>query len=70
MKAVSRNLAHTTMKEQITKVELPAVWTTVVLAYFKAVPWAELAACAAFIYTLIRIAQAMGWIRTRKGSDG
>jgi len=51
------------------KVEIPVVWTAVLLAWFKAVPWAEIAACLAAIYTLIRIAQTLGWIKTR-GQDG
>lgn len=37
------------------------------LGYFKAIPWPELAAAAAFLYTVIRILELLiGWYRKRK----
>lgn len=35
------------------------------LAYFKLIPWAELAACAALIYTVLRIIE-MVWAWRKK----
>jgi hypothetical protein len=35
-------------------------------AFFKLIPWPELAACAAFIYTVLRIAEAVwSWFRKK-----
>jgi hypothetical protein len=36
------------------------------LGYFNAIPWANLAACLAFIYTALRIAEVLyGWFKNR-----
>lgn len=35
------------------------------LAFFKAIPWPELAACASFIYMVLRIAEIV-WDRIHK----
>jgi hypothetical protein len=36
--------------------------STSALAYFKAIPWPELAACAAFLWTVLRIGEMVyGW---------
>ena len=40
--------------------------STAALAYFNAIPWANLAAAAAFIYTLLRIIElVVGWLRPK-----
>lgn len=40
---------------------------TAAVAYFKLIPWAELAAFAAFVYTALRIAELLiAWIKGRK----
>lgn len=37
------------------------------LAYFKAIPWPEIAACLAALYTLLRIVELLaGWVKKRK----
>jgi hypothetical protein len=44
---------------------------TAALAFFKAIPWPELAACAAFTYTVLRIVEFVwAWIRGKKTTDG
>lgn len=49
-----------------TKVDVCAIGTAA-LAYFKLIPWAELAACAAFVYTALRIVEfCIAWIKGRK----
>lgn len=36
------------------------------LAFFKLIPWPELAACAAFIYTALRIAEVVwNWFKKK-----
>lgn len=58
------------MKPLPPPIEIPVVWTAVLLAWFKAIPWAELAACAAFIYTVLRlIGMAVDWLRRRNVRD-
>lgn len=48
-----------------TKVDVAAV-STAGLAFFKAIPWPELAACAAFVYTVLRIVEFLwAWIKGR-----
>lgn len=43
---------------------------TAAAAYFKLIPWAELAACAAFVYTALRIVEfIVSWIKGRKSHD-
>jgi hypothetical protein len=42
-----------------------AAISTAGLAFFKVIPWPELAACAAFVYTLLRIAEFV--VRWAKG---
>ena len=40
---------------------------TVVGAWFKAIPWPEIAACLAAIYTLLRIIElAVGWFKKKR----
>lgn len=40
---------------------------TAFLAYFKVIPWPELAACAAFIYTILRTVQfVVDWIKRKR----
>lgn len=49
-----------------TKTDVAAV-STAFAAWFKAIPWPELAACAALIYTSLRIAEMVyGWFRKRR----
>jgi hypothetical protein len=44
------------------KVDVVAVPTTL-LGYFQSIPWPELAAAAACLYTLLRIAELIfGWV--------
>lgn len=41
--------------------------TGAALAYFNAIPWANLAAAAAFIYTILRIAELIAsWLKKKK----
>lgn len=48
-----------------TKVDCAAVGTAA-LAFFKAIPWPELAACAAFFYTALRIVEfVVAWVKGR-----
>lgn len=40
---------------------------TAMLAFFKAIPWPEIAAFAAFVYTLLRIIETIqSWLKKRK----
>jgi hypothetical protein len=49
-----------------TKVDVAAIGTAMA-SFFKAIPWPELAACAAFIYTALRILEMVwGWNWKRK----
>ena len=44
-----------------------AIVPTSLLGYFKAIPWPELAACLACVYTLCRIYELLAkWWRRRK----
>jgi hypothetical protein len=44
--------------------------STATLAFFKAIPWPEIAACLAAIYTAIRIAElCWSWYRGRHPHD-
>jgi hypothetical protein len=48
-----------------TKVDV-GVGSATFLGYFKAIPWPELAAAAALIYTLLRITELVwGWIKKK-----
>lgn len=48
-----------------TKGDIAAI-TTSALAFFKVIPWAELAAAAAFVYTVLRIIELVaGWLRRK-----
>ena len=52
-----------------TKCDLAAVGTAG-LAFFKAIPWPELAACAAFLYTVLRIVEFLwAWVKGKKHGD-
>lgn len=43
---------------------------TAALAFFDIIPWPKLAACAAFIYTVLRIAEfSWAWFKGRKSHD-
>jgi hypothetical protein len=49
-----------------TKLDLAAVGTAG-FAFFKAIPWPELAACAAFFYTVLRIVEFLwAWFKQGK----
>lgn len=50
----------------LNKVDGAAVGTAF-LAYFKLIPWPELAACAAFVYTVLRTVQFLvDWIKRKR----
>jgi hypothetical protein len=52
-----------------TKLDFAAVGTAG-FAFFKAIPWPELAACAAFLYTVLRIVEFLwAWFKGRKHGD-
>jgi hypothetical protein len=63
------NHAHPRLNEVKTKLDLAAVGTAG-FAFFKAIPWPELAACAAFFYTVLRIVEFLwAWFKGRKHGD-
>lgn len=48
-----------------TKVDVATI-TGVGLGYFNTIPWSSIAACAAFVYTALRIAELLyGWFKNR-----
>jgi hypothetical protein len=53
------------MTDPKTPVDVAVVGSSI-LGYFKAIPWPELAACAALIYTLLRIAELLWAWRKEK----
>jgi hypothetical protein len=51
------------------KIDVCAVGTAG-LAFFKAIPWPELAACAAFVYTVLRTVEFLvAWFKGRKARE-